>query len=166
MSSVEFRSELGRTSRLLIDTNLLVLYTVGNVNRGRISTFKRTRQYGEDDFDLLLRAISCFKQLYTVAHVLAEVSNLTDLAGEERQLARRVLKEAIGVLQEPVMASSRAAQEPIYDGLGLVDSSILAVARKHRCAVLTDDLDLYLALCRQKVPAVNFTHLRARRWGV
>jgi hypothetical protein len=32
---------------LLIDTNLLVLLTVGAVSRNRIETFKRTRQYSQ-----------------------------------------------------------------------------------------------------------------------
>jgi hypothetical protein len=35
---------------LLIDTNLLVLFAVGTVNRNRIEKFKRTRQYTKTDF--------------------------------------------------------------------------------------------------------------------
>jgi hypothetical protein len=44
-----------------------------------------------------------FEPLYTVAHVLAEVSNLTDLRGPERLLARRVLKETVSLLKEAEM---------------------------------------------------------------
>ena len=66
---------------LLVDTNLLVLYVVGGVNRNRIDTFKRTTRYTKSDYDLLLRVIAKFNPLYAVAHVLAEVSNLTDLPG-------------------------------------------------------------------------------------
>src|ERR1039458_1874586 len=83
---------------LLVDTNLLVLYAVGTVNRNRIETFKRTRQYTMDDYDLLVRMLGNFEHLYTVAHVLAEVSNLTDLPGPERLQARLVLKKTISVL--------------------------------------------------------------------
>lgn len=78
---------------LLVDTNLLVLFTVGGVNRNRMETYKRTRQYTKSDFDLLLRILEKFNKLYTIAHVLAEVSNLANLAGAEGQQARRVLKE-------------------------------------------------------------------------
>jgi hypothetical protein len=35
------------------------------------------------DYELLLRVLAKFKTLYTVPHVLAEVSNLTDLPGAE-----------------------------------------------------------------------------------
>ena len=34
---------------LLIDTNLLVLFVVGGVNRDRIESFKRTRQYSKTE---------------------------------------------------------------------------------------------------------------------
>lgn len=72
-----------RRNGLLVDTNLLVLFTVGLVNRNRIKTHKRTSKYNEDDYDLLVRALGKIQPLYTVPHVLAEVSNLIDLSGEE-----------------------------------------------------------------------------------
>jgi hypothetical protein len=40
------------------------------------------------------------------------------------------------------------------------------VAREHNCDVLTDDLDLYLRLREDNVRVLNFTHLRAREWGI
>lgn len=117
------------------------------------------------DYELLLRVIGQFK-LYTVAHVLAEVSNLTDLTGSERLRARHVLKETISVLTEPEMPSARAAQSRTYADLGLVDAAIASVADEYKCSVLTDDLDLYLALDTAGIPVLNFTHLRARAWGL
>lgn len=155
-----------RNAGLLVDTNLLVLFVVGTVNRNRIENFQRTRQYTKEDYELLLRVIEQFDQLYTVAHVLAEVSNLTDLTGSERLSARHVLKETLAVLIEPGMPSARAAQNRSYATLGLVDAAIASIADEHKCTVLTDDLDLYLALSTADVPVLNFTHLRARAWGV
>jgi len=147
---------------LLVDTNLLVLLAVGTVNRNRIETFKRTRQYTENDFDLLVRVLNNFERLFTVAHVLAEVSNLTDLPGAERLQARLVLKATISLLQEADLTSTRAAEDILYRDLGLVDAAIGAVARANNCAVVTDDLDLYLRLSRDEVRVFNFTHLRAQ----
>jgi len=80
MSSSAVHVESPSRGGLLVDTNLLVLFTVGKVNRQRIENFKRT-----SDYDLLLRVLGKFNKLYTVAHVLAEVSNLTDLPGAEGQ---------------------------------------------------------------------------------
>ena len=155
-----------RGDRLLVDTNLLVLLAVGMVNRDRIENFKRTRQYTVQDFDLLLRVLGRWRSLHTVPHVLAEVSNLTDLPGSERPKVRQVLKETISVLTEVELSSARAAQDPIYPALGLVDAAIAAIAREHECTVLTDDLDLYLRLQHDNLQALNFTHLRARALGV
>jgi hypothetical protein len=105
-----------------------------------------------------------FKEIYTVAHVLAEVSNLTDLNGQERLLARRILASKIAVLQEPHVSSRQAAGGPPYERLGLADSAISIVAREKKCTVLTDDLDLYDSLVKERLPVLNFTHLRQRNW--
>jgi predicted nucleic acid-binding protein len=159
---MRFGSE--RNTGLLIDTNLLVLFAVGSVNRGRIENFKRTRQYTIEDFELLVRVLERGEPLYTVAHVLAEVSNLTDLSGAERPKIRQLLKETISLLTEAEITSAQATKDSLYEGLGLVDAAIAAVAREHKCTVLTDDLDLYLMLQRDKLEALNFTHLRERIW--
>ena len=117
-----------RIPRLLVDTNLLVLLAVGSVNRRRIGLFKRTCQYSESDFDLLLRVVGKADQLYTLAHILAEVSNLTDLSGEERVVALRFLGEAMLTLVEPSLPSLRASQDALYYRLGLTDSAIACAA--------------------------------------
>ena len=64
------------------------------------------------------------------------------------------------------MPNVLAAEDRLYQHLGLVDGAIGAVARAHKCAVLTDDLDLYLRLSHDKVSVFNFTHLREQEWGV
>jgi len=149
---------------LLVDTNLLVLWIVGTVNRGRIRQFKRTCQYTEADFDILDRYLATFSTLYTLAHVMAEVSNLTDLSGPERLKARLALKSFLETAQEPHVPSSDAARTEPYNRLGLVDSAISVAARRYRCRVLTDDLALFLALSRAGVEVENFNHLRPRPW--
>jgi hypothetical protein len=79
---------LDRRHGLLVDTNLLVLFIVGSVNPDRIGTFKRTNKYSRTDYQLLIRVLGHFEPIYTLAHVAAEVSNLTDLRGLELLRAR------------------------------------------------------------------------------
>jgi predicted nucleic acid-binding protein len=134
MTSAGFDLDWAASAGLLVDTNLLVLYAVGSVNRHRIETFKRTSKYRKADYDLLVRVLAKFKALYTVAHVLAEVSNLTDLPGPERLRIRLVLRSTISSLNEAEMPSARAADDRLYLNLGLVDAAIGAVARAHNCA--------------------------------
>jgi len=59
---------------ILIDTNLLVLWIVGTVNRTRITSFKRTSAFDEKDFDALHSIAAEARCFYTVPHVLAEVT--------------------------------------------------------------------------------------------
>jgi hypothetical protein len=141
---------------------MLVLFVVGEVNPRRIGTFKRTNRYSIDDFNLLLSVFKQFRWVYTLPHILAEVSNLTDLAGPEQTAARSVLKSFILVIDELACPSRDAASDPIYDTLGLTDAAIGAAARLYRCSVLTDDLPLFVRLTRDKIPVLNFSHLRAR----
>ena len=162
MNSSDLWLDLDGRAGLLIDTNLLVLFVVGTVNLHRIRNFKRTSQYDRADYEFLLRVIEQFTPLYTLPHVMAEVSNLTDMSGPERWLARQVLKERLETLQEPVIPSRRASQDERYERLGLVDAAIAVVAREEKCAVLTDDLDLYLELSRQGTGVLNFAHMRER----
>ena len=152
-------------SGLLIDTNLLVLFVVGAVNPARIELFKRTREYNKADFQLLLRVMERIKPWYTLAHVMAEVSNLTDLTGRELTQSRQVLKETLAVLREPAIASVHAVEKAPYERLGLVDAAIATLARENRCAVLTDDFDLYVALSREGIVVLNFSHLQVNSWG-
>ncbi|MBL0156761.1 MAG: hypothetical protein IPP47_06610 [Bryobacterales bacterium] len=166
MNSVEPWSSLDNRAGLLIDTNLLVLFVVGTVNPDRISNFKRTSRYTHSDFDLLCRVIGYFTPLYTLPHVMAEVSNLTDMTGPERLMARLVLKAALETLQEPAVPSILACQNGYYQRLGLVDAAIAAASQEQRCAVLTDDLDLYVALAQQGTAVFNFAHLQAANWGL
>ncbi len=45
---------------ILIDTNILLLWFVGSVNRSRIFQFNRTEQFLPEDYDLLLQILSYF----------------------------------------------------------------------------------------------------------
>jgi hypothetical protein len=154
----------GAGNGLLIDANLLVLFTVGSVNPDRIEGFKRTSMYNREDYELLVRVMNGVKPLYTVAHVMAEVSNLTDLKGPERLLARAILADTIAILKEPHVSSLKASGSSPYEDLGLADSAVSVIAREHQCEVLTDDLDLYLSLVREGLPVVKFSHLRELNW--
>ena len=102
-----------------------------------------------------------FQEIYTVAHVTAEVNTLTDLEGDEKSLARTTLAAIIDGLVEPPLPSADAAKDPGYERLGLTDASITRAAELHKCTVLTDDLMLYLHLEERQIPVINFTHLRA-----
>src|SRR5579883_2034642 len=97
---------------VLIDTNLFVLFIVGSVERDRISRFKRTQAYTPADWDLLTGLIGQIPRRYVVAHVLAEVSSLTDMKGADLATARQILRRTISLMEEipvPSLARMRIA---------------------------------------------------------
>lgn len=147
-------------SGLLVDTNLLVLWVVDEVNPKRIATFKRTSKYTSADCELLQQILDQVRQIYACAHILSEVSNLTDLPGDELESSREVLRELITQVIEPAISSQRASSDESFVRLGLTDAAIVKLAEEHELAVLTDDLALYVVLLERGIPVVNFTYLR------
>jgi hypothetical protein len=65
-----------RFKGLLLDTNLLLLLTVGRYSVQRIASFKRTASYEIEDYQTLSTLVSRFDRLITTPNILTEVDNL------------------------------------------------------------------------------------------
>ena len=59
---------------VVIDTNILLLLFIGTYDKHLITTFKRTKQYTEDDYDILQTSLEG-KTLVTTPNILTEISN-------------------------------------------------------------------------------------------
>ena len=149
-----------RSRGVLIDTNLLVLLVVGSVNRDRIPRFKRTSKYTPADWDLLTEILEQIPRRYSIAHILAEVSTLTDLKGPELEIARGILHNAISLMEELSIASLDACGLSYYRRLGLTDAAIGLAVKQRGCSVITNDSGLYLALSEEGVSVLRFDDLR------
>ena len=62
---------------IIIDTNLLLLYLVGQYDQNMIGSFKGTLSYSEEDFKIVLGVLARFKKIIITPHILAELSNLS-----------------------------------------------------------------------------------------
>ncbi|HLH15584.1 MAG TPA: hypothetical protein VKX45_00115 [Bryobacteraceae bacterium] len=160
MTEFERFDRNARSRGVLIDTNLFVLFIVGSVQRDRISSFKRTQAYTPADWDLLTGLIEQIPRRYVVAHVLAEVSSLTDMKGSDLATARQFLRRTISLMEEVPVPSIAACESPIDPQLGLTDAAISYAVRQCGCSVLTNDSALYLALSREGASVVRFDDLR------
>jgi hypothetical protein len=93
-------------------------------------------------------------------NTLTETSNLAAYIGEP---ARRnifgVLQAIIMDSHEHYVASRVAAERNEFIRLGLTDASLVE-ASSEEVAILTTDLDLYLAALSKGSPALNFNHIR------
>jgi hypothetical protein len=150
---------------LLVDTNLLLLWLIGHVDKSQIEKFKRTSAYTEDDFELLAVLIACYQSIVVTPHVLTEVSNLIgNLNGRLRNDALLALGAMVPTFVEEFASSNMTVKRPLFLRLGLTDAAIEGVTARP-LTVLTDDLDLYVALSRTSIRAFNFNHIRTGAWS-
>jgi hypothetical protein len=131
---------------VVIDTNLLLVYLMGKYSVDRLSRFKRTASYSEEDYELLVDIISKFSRVITTPHVLTEVSNLTgQLSGELRREFFQHFGEELKFLDEEFNPAFEVCRNHQFTYLGLTDSAIIRCS-KSRYLVLTDDAGLFYAL--------------------
>lgn len=156
--------ELRRARRILLDSNLLVLYLVGSFDPALIGKHKRTRDYTPEDFVLLQAILATKTGLITTPNVMAEASNLVGQIGEPaRRHVLTLLGQVCQNLEERYVESSRAAQSPCFVRLGITDSVLVDLCAEG-LLLLTVDLDLFLEAGRVGGRAVNFNHIRTAAW--
>ena len=151
---------------LLIDTNLLLLFLVGLYDRSYIDSFKRTRQYTAEDFDLVRRLARPFHKLITTPHILAELSNLS-LTMSSRRVAE-YFSLVIGVLKrmkETYAQKDTLLQRTLLPKVGFTDLSILEAAKRYEYLVLTDDFKAAGLLQAVRCDVINLNHLRQMQWS-
>jgi hypothetical protein len=149
---------------LLVDTNLLLVYFVGMYDPERVSKFKRTQTFTEDEFLLLARFFAVFEKLITTPNVLTEVSNLLgQLPNNLRSVFFVDFAKRLVLLEEHYSSSADISTTTHFDRLGLTDSGIAQLV-EGRYLVLTDDLSLYGFLQNRGIDAVNFNHIRQSAW--
>ncbi len=153
-----------RGKGIIIDANLLLLFVVGSYDQNRISTFKRTKKFGKDDFMLVKRFIECFKTVRTTPSILTEVSNYLNQLPEELQAEfYTAFSDCIRSLFEVYEESANLSKNDCFTKYGLTDTSIIADA-KNNYVVLTEDFPLSGYLISAGVDAINFNHLRMINW--
>lgn len=152
-----------RHKGILIDTNILILWVVGTVNRERISLFNRTKTFTPNDYDILSQIIDYFSKIVTTPHILTEVNSLMNTLGEpERSNALKILAKAIknsDKVHEEYRESFQIMQNEKFSKFGLTDCGILEICQG-RYLVLTDDFKLAGYLSSQNIDTINFNHIR------
>ncbi|AFZ22340.1 PIN domain-containing protein [Allocoleopsis franciscana] len=154
-----------RQKGILIDTNILLLWFVGTVNRSRISNFNRTEQFTPEDYDSLMQILSYFSKIVTTPNILTEVNSLANQLGEpERSQCFSIFAQGVARLDETYIESRTSASMERFTKFGLTDCGIVNLAR-NQYLVLTDDLKLANYLQKSGVDTINFNHIRVYGWS-
>ena len=149
--------------RVLLDSNLLLLWIVGGANPQFIQSNKRLKAYSAVHFELLREQIKNAAELVVTPYILAEVSNPLDLKAipNKKPLAEQFKRVACSARTVEIHQSScELTHSLVFQRLGLSDCAIAALDAD--IVVLTADLDLYTHLCGlgRQHNAINFNHLR------
>jgi rRNA-processing protein FCF1 len=150
---------------VLIDTNILLLYFVGSFARKLIPTFKRTKQFTIEDYQLLLRLIGRFRKHITTPNILTEVSNLSGSLDESLHFAYfQKFAEHLTLLEEHYVESHKVTTHQYFTKLGLTDAGIFT-AVKGKYLVLAEDFPLSQSLQKEGIACINFNHIRTLGWS-
>lgn len=146
--------------RPFIDTSLLVLLTVGSLDRRLIAKHKRSKNFTVEDYEQLLSWISARGGVCVTPNVLTETSNLLGQHEEPQRGQLLVqLRQIIENGKEIVVASIDAARNPSFKRLGLTDAALLELVSRES-PLMTTDFELYMAANqKQDGAAYNFKHL-------
>lgn len=145
---------------VLIDTNILLMYFVGSFDPKRIPTFKRTKIFTVEDYEILVRFLQSFRAIVTTPNILTEVSNLAGQIAEPlRTPVFQVFAQAVQVISEQYVQSRMATENTAFVRFGLTDA-VIASMTAGEVLVLTDDFRLSQYLEYSGLPVVNFNHLR------
>jgi len=150
-------------TQILLDSNLLLLWVVGNADTNFIRSNKRLKAFDERAYHLLCGEIEHASVLVVTPHILAEVSNLLDLKAtpQKTPLAAQFKRMVLATTTlEIYQRSKELVNSRVFQRLGLSDCAISALDADIK--VLTCDLDLYLYLCEigRQERAINFSSLR------
>ena len=140
LAELEPRLLKNRSKGLCIDTNLLLLYFVGQLDPRLIARSERTRVFDAKDFQLLKRLAAFFPKIVTTPGILTEVSNLAalDHKGGNRQRFFAEFSRGVHLLAEEHIPSREAASARPFARFGLTDSAIILTCKDQYLAVTTD----------------------------
>ena len=162
-------STLARSAKgIILDTNVLLAYIVGNWNVDLLSDFKRTASYSPDDLGLLNWLVDkAGGRLNVTPGILAELCNLSDSLNKryENEIFLRI-GSFVKTAKDRRTESTKLCDHPAFPRLGFADISVIDCCVSG-AVLVTDDVDCYVAAVNvlegtksRRGHVYNFNHLR------
>jgi hypothetical protein len=146
-----------RSKGIVVDTNLMVLLAVGNYDRARISTFKRTQKYNLPIFHAVASVLTRFERRYTTPCVVTELDNLSrNLPEREWAAISESLHRIVSTFIEIYTDSLLLLRDPMHSAIGVADCSMAVIPD---ILIFTDDLPFATRMEQQGREVLNLSHL-------
>jgi hypothetical protein len=124
---------------ILIDSNSLILLTLGLINQELISKHKRTSIYTKKDFEDLLLVIKDLNNLVVLPNIWTEVDNILNrLSGNYKWPYIENLKALVTQTTENYLESKLGINSDYFISVGLTDSLILELGKKCDLLITSD----------------------------
>lgn len=116
---------------VILDTNVFILYIVGQINPARISKHKRTSIYTKEHYAHLLSVVQGYDRLLICPNIATEVDNLlNNFSGEDRNTYLSVSRQVFKASAEKYIETAAASDTYFYPEVGLTDAAVLSMARQ------------------------------------
>lgn len=123
---------------LIIDTNLMLLLIIGAVEEGRhIRNSKRLNAFDRTDYELVLKCMSGYEDVFITPYIVTEVSNLIDLDGLAGILAYEIARKLFSAFKKIDVLIDDDCAPSYFLNFGITDSSLIRLAPHYD--VLTND---------------------------
>ena len=151
---------------VFFDTNLLILYIVGLVDRSIVvqKKHKKIDQFDVDLFDLLKDIASDSDVIFVTPHVLTETSNLLSFHADPEKsrlmnFFAQMLREGyfVEVYEPSIHYIENSINNFSFARLGLTDCAILELIAQN-VTLFTEDLALYIEASMKGIKAENINH--------
>ena len=149
---------------LLLDTNVLVLLVVGNLDDSKVGRHRRLRQFDIFDLERVTRVAESAAKHVSTPNILTEVSNHLNSGEQEIAIgAGRALMNYIEKLDEVYVPSQDLVGEIPFAKFGLADAAVIEAASRTGATVLTSEWSLQGFLEQMGLNAINIFHLKQPR---
>ena len=145
--------------KVVLDTNLLLLWLVARTDANLLHQFKRVNQFTYQDFERLQELLQPYRKFVTTPHILSETSNFLDQAPLwQRDALIDALKDFIRSGVEIYRPAEELIERDEFNALGLTDTGIAQLSAE--AVVLTVDFRLAGKIEALGGNALNFNHSR------
>ncbi|MDF0600382.1 hypothetical protein P1J78_06545 [Psychromarinibacter sp. C21-152] len=148
-------------AEVLIDTNLVLLFVVGEANPGAISTHRRLGAFDATDLALLKNRLARYSGHVTLPNILTETSNLLRIGKDPRSAEpAKLLVRYAQTARELYVPSHDVGSRDEFFKFGLTDTAIASLFHEG-ISVITVDFDFYGFLTYLGMDAINLRHDRS-----
>ena len=156
-----------RPDGAIVDTNILILFLVGNYDSTKIGECGLLDEYCIEDFETLKEIFKVFKKIIITPHIIAELSNLS-VTGKRLKIYGDGLISYLQTVVEFLKLVEERYQKldclwgmnlEILSEFGFTDMTIFELSNKTKTPVITNDSPFCYRF-REKIPIIRLEDIK------